>query len=58
MVKDVQCAYSSVLFIRMPYLGKLQKLLIQHDNNGGNPAWHLFKVDVTCAKDKQVGAHH
>lgn len=39
----------------MPYLGKLQKLLVQHDNSGANPAWHLFKVDVTCAKDKQVG---
>ena len=39
----------------MPFLGKLRKLLIQHDNSGGNPAWHLFKVDVTCNKDKQVG---
>ena len=38
----------------MPFLGKLRKLLIQHDNSGGNPAWHLFKVDVTCNKDKQV----
>jgi hypothetical protein len=33
-----------MLSCRMPYLGKLKKLLIQHDNSGDNPAWHLFKV--------------
>ncbi|KAG1662011.1 hypothetical protein FOA52_009500 [Chlamydomonas sp. UWO 241] len=38
---------------KMPFLGKLTKLLIQTDNSGDNAAWHLFKVDVTCAKDKK-----
>lgn len=37
---------------KFSHLGKLQKLLVQHDNSGANPAWHLFKVDVFCAKDK------
>lgn len=38
----------------MRYLGKLRRMLVQHDNTGANPAWHLFKVVVTCTKDNAV----
>jgi hypothetical protein len=30
----------------MRFLGKLRRMLIQHDNSGANPAWHLFKVCI------------
>ena len=39
---------------RLRHLGKLRRMLVQHDNSGANPAWHLFKVVVTCDKDKSV----
>jgi hypothetical protein len=35
----------------MQYLGKLNKMVLQHDNSGPSPEWHLFKAVVTCSKD-------
>lgn len=33
--------------LKLPNLGPLQKLVIQHDNSGRSPAWHLDFVEVT-----------
>lgn len=32
--------------LQLPYLGKLQKLLIGHNNKGEGPSWHLALVEV------------
>ncbi|MEW5311146.1 MAG: hypothetical protein WDW38_002885 [Sanguina aurantia] len=37
----------------MPFLGQLQTMLLQHDNSGSNPAWHLLKVVVTCSREPE-----
>lgn len=39
---------------RLRYVGKMLKLLVQHDNGGANAAWHLRKVVVTCSRDNRV----
>lgn len=44
----------AVAWRRMRHLGKLRRMLVQHDNSGANPAWHLFKAVVTCAKDRST----
>lgn len=33
--------------LKLPELGPLQKLTVQHDNSGPSPAWHLDSVEVT-----------
>lgn len=35
----------------LKHLGTLQKLVVQHDNAGGNAAWFLSRVEVVCSKD-------
>eukprot|EP00798_Chlamydomonas_sp_ICE-L_P013676 gene13676-19564_t len=37
---------------RFRHMGKLKKLLVQHDNSGANPAWHLLKVVVNSTLDR------
>ncbi|KAF5839075.1 Lipase/lipooxygenase [Dunaliella salina] len=38
-------------FKGIKYLGRLNKMVIRHDNTGAQPGWHLFKAVVSCAKD-------
>jgi hypothetical protein len=47
----VSCMHPHCLMCRLRFLGRLRRMLVQHDNSGPNPAWHLFKVVVRCQQD-------
>ncbi len=46
------CVCVCVCVCRLRHMGRLRRMIVQHDNSGANPAWHLFKVVVTSDRDK------